>query len=79
MRYEAITGFNTKQVWIYDNKNNSYIDPPTFILEAARTYALNSGEWSWKKEEEYVERIANEQNPDWLHDGNEYFSENFEI
>lgn len=79
MRYEAVVGFNTKQIWIYDNVNNSYIDPPAVILQAARTYALNDEEWSWEKECEYVERIANEQNPDWLHDGNEYFDENLEI
>ena len=67
MRYEAVMGVNTKQWWIYDNENDSYIDPPIDVLEE-----LN------EDEERCMEKI-NKEEPDWLHDGNEYFDEDFEI
>jgi hypothetical protein len=29
----AVTGFNTKQVWVYDNEHDTYIDPPKCVVD----------------------------------------------
>ena len=68
MRYEALLGFNTKQLWIYDSKNDTYIDPPTEVLNEV------------KDDEGKLMEIANAiPEPEWLHDGNEYDAETTDI
>ena len=80
-RYTAMFGPNTKQFWLYDNKKDTYIDPPIEILDE-----LNNIRWKGSKEtsenicaaETRLEEIANT-NPSWLHDGHEYNAEHCEI
>ena len=76
-RYDAMLGFNTKQFWLYDNVNDSYIDPPTEVLEEidAIRYPNGGAETaeSFSAAQRRLEQIANEENPEWLHDGYEYF------
>ena len=80
MRYDAVFGFNTKQWWIYDNENNSYIDPPTEVLNKLKEIEYKDDKRNPDEAGRYLEEIANtEPEPDWLHDGNEYFDEDFEI
>ena len=81
-RYEALLGPNTKQFWLYDNENDTYIDPPTTVLEEMDAIRYKDGEEttdSISEAEAYLERIANEDNPDWLHDGNEYDAEEIDV
>ena len=76
MRYEALLGPNTKQFWLYDNENDTYIDPPTTVLDEAEKIRWADGKEtanSISAAENYLERIANTNpEPSWLHDGNEY-------
>lgn len=76
MRYEALLGPNTKQLWLYDTENDTYIDPPTSVLTEADKIMYAGGEItadSISAAEGYLERVANSApEPDWLHDGNEY-------
>ena len=74
-RYEALLGPNTKQFWLYDSVNETYIDPPTEILKKIDKIRYQNEEEtadSISAAETELERIANEEQPDWLHDGNEY-------
>ncbi len=84
MRYEAMCGPNTKQFWLYDNENDTYIDPPLEVLEEIDKIAYpENGETTAdtiSAAENRLEEIANaEDEPDWLHDGYEYDAEELEI
>ena len=83
IRYEAMLGPNTKQFWLYDGENDTYIDPPIVVLDEAEKIRWKDGEEtadSISEAEAYLERIANaDPEPEWLHDGNEYDVEETEI
>ena len=64
-RYMALLGFNTKQLWLYDEETDEYIDPPSDVLDTLPTWNLVDGSEEAEKE---LARIANEENPDWLYD-----------
>lgn len=82
-RYEALMGPNTKQFWLYDNENDTYIDPPTDILKEVNAIAYKNGEAtsdSYDEAQTYLEGMANTfPEPNWLHDGNEYNAEETDI
>lgn len=59
MRYEAILGFNTKQWWVYDNEEDTYIDPPSSVLESL-------SDETGIAEEQLNNLLVHE--PDWLND-----------
>lgn len=73
MRYDAMYGPNTKQFWIYDNENDTYIDPPANVLERANEIAFGNGctADTMTEAQNYLNALA-EQELDWVHDGNEY-------
>ncbi len=80
-RYDAMIGPNTKQFWLYDNENNTYIDPPIAILREADSIRWKSGTQtaeSISEAEAYLEKLALT-NPDWLHDGYEYPADETDI
>lgn len=83
MRYEALLGFNTKQFWIYDSVNDTFIDPPTEVLVEIEKIRYKDGIETAESidEAEYrLEQIANaDPEPEWLHDGNEYDADTTEI
>ena len=73
-------GPNTKQFWLYDSENDTYIDPPTEVLDEIEKIRWKDGEEtadSIDAVEDRLIELANE-NPDWLHDGNEYDAETLE-
>lgn len=73
-RYEAVFGPNSKQLWLYDNINDTYIDPPKAVLEELDAIRFAGGtetSESLEAAEAKLEEIARG-NPDWLHDGYEY-------
>jgi len=65
-RYLAVLGFNTKQWWAYDEKNDVYIDPPSDVLNSLPDWRDDSD-----KAEKEFQKILNEE-PDWLND-KDYF------
>ena len=65
-RYLSLYGPNTHQLWLYDEEKDVYIDPPLHIL-----YELDKME-DIETAQKRLEEIANNDEPDWLHDGNEY-------
>ena len=80
-RYEALLGPNTKQFWLYDSENDTYIDPPLDVLNEIEKIRWKDGEETADRidaAEDRLVELANE-NPDWLHDGNEYDAETTEI
>lgn len=73
-RFEAVLGFNTKQWWVYDNKLDLYIDPPSEVLDSLPDWR----EDCQKAEEEFQKIIDTK--PEWLNDTHYWFSgEDFEI
>ena len=58
----AITGFNTKQVWVYDNEHDVYIDPPKCVLDE-----IEGKTDSFDEQESLLEDII-KTDPDWLQD-----------
>lgn len=64
-RYDAVMGFNTKQLWVYDNWEDVYIDPPKEVLDSLPPYSTYSGSEDAERE---LARIANEETPSWLQD-----------
>lgn len=72
----AVTGFNSKQVWVYDNEHDVYIDPPKCVLDEIETKA---GCWNFDEQERLMEEVI-AQNPDWLQDeGYTYDAETTDI
>jgi hypothetical protein len=62
MRYLVDLGFNTKQLWVYDEKEDVYIDPPAEILDELDKLDFDEAE-------ERLTQIANaDPTPDWLFD-----------
>lgn len=60
----AVTGFNSKQVWVYDNEHDVYIDPPKSVLDEIESKA---GYWDFDEQERLMEEVI-KTNPDWLQD-----------
>lgn len=60
----AIGGFNTKQVWVYDNEHDTYIDPPKAVLDEIEA---KTEHWDFDTQESLLNEIL-ETNPDWLQD-----------
>lgn len=83
MRYEALLGPNTKQFWLYDVVNDTFIDPPVSVLDELEQIRYPDGGVetadSISRAEARLEEIANEESPSWLHDGNEYPAETTDI
>lgn len=80
-RYEAILGPNTKQFWLYDAVNDTYIDPPKDVLDEIEEIRWANGEEtaeSISEAEARLEELASK-NPEWLHDGYEVQAENYDI
>ena len=80
-RYTAMLGPNTKQFWLYDEEDDLYIDPPKNVLNELEEIRWQGGvetAESIEAAEDRLVELANE-NPDWLHDGNEYDPDEIEI
>jgi hypothetical protein len=60
----AVTGFNTKQVWVYDNEHDTYIDPPKCVVDEVEEKA---GCRNFNEQESLLEEII-ATDPDWLQD-----------
>ena len=75
-RYEVILGPNSKQLWVYDNIRDEYIDPPAKVLEKLDA----DFEWNdWEGKQDALYQIVI-QEPDWLYDEEYIYSaEEFEI
>ena len=63
IRYSVLLGFNTKQLWVYDEEENVFIDPPSEILNE-----INKKFSDIDDEMNYLENICNNDKPDWLND-----------
>ena len=76
MRYEVTWGFNTKQLWVYDNDRDCFIDPPADILnELYKKYILRDIDMEMSALEEIIDN-----DPDWLYDEDYcYYDDDFEI
>ena len=80
-RYTAMLGPNTKQFWLYDEEDDLYIDPPKDVLNELEEIRWQGGvetAESIEAAEDRLVELANE-NPDWLHDDNEYDPDEIEI
>lgn len=71
MRYELLFGFNTKQWWVYDSKQDVYIDIPTKVLDE-----LNNIDFELQ-EDRLAEIIMCE--PNWLNDTEYYYDSDIDI
>lgn len=60
----AVAGFNSKQVWVYDNEHDVYIDPPKCVLDEIEAKA---GYRNFDEQERLMEEII-ATNPEWLQD-----------
>lgn len=73
----AVTGFNTKQVWVYDEEDDSFIDPPASVLDSIDEQVNDSFDF---EEKENLLNVILESNPAWLQDSDySYSAKNFEI
>ncbi len=70
-KYMALLGFNTKQLWLYDEENDVYIDPPAEVLDSLPE--------DQDEAETELARIANEENPDWLLDEDYWYDGDTDI
>lgn len=74
-RYEVLAGPNTKQLWVYDNEEDAYIDPPTDVLDTVMSALGPNKDWD-KARDRLLDIIADE-DPDWLRD-EDYWYEDIE-
>ena len=63
----AVTGFNTKQLWVYDSENDTYIDPPKEVLDEIDAKTKDSDVVDYSEKENLLDEIIST-NPDWLQD-----------
>lgn len=68
-----VYGPNSKQWYIYNEKNDVYIDPPSKVLEEVNNFSNDIDE-----QEEYLETIIASL-PDWLYDEEYWYGENNDI
>lgn len=61
----AVAGFNTKQIWVYDNDHDTYIDPPAAVLKEVDDQVDDW--WDFSKKEDLMDEIIRT-NPEWLQD-----------
>jgi len=72
-RWLPVLGFNTKQWWIFDEKDGCYIDPPASVL--TELDGLENSDLM----EEHLYEIC-ESDPEWLFDEpHRYYDEDIEI
>ena len=72
----SVTGFNSKQLWVYDEENDMYIDPPAEVLDEIDSQTEPR---DWEAKEVLLDEIL-ETNPDWLQDEEyTYSAEDFDI
>ena len=73
--FSVLTGFNTKQLWVYESKHDVYIDPPKSILDELET---KYGRCNSVAEDELMEIVK--QNPDWLYETDYWYNaEDYDI
>ncbi|MBO7212591.1 MAG: hypothetical protein J6V44_16535 [Methanobrevibacter sp.] len=58
----AVTGFNSKQVWVYDDEHDVYIDPPKCVIDE-----IEGKTDSFDEQESLLDEII-KTDPDWLQD-----------
>ena len=63
----AVTGFNTKQLWVYDSENDTYIDPPKDVLDEIDAKTKDSDVVDYSDKENLLDEVIST-NPDWLQD-----------
>ena len=66
-RYEVVLGFNTKQFWVYDSVDDTYIDPPKEeLIEMSKLIGPDGDTYN---AENWLLNIINGDNPpEWLFD-----------
>lgn len=71
LRFDVVKGFNTKQLWVYENENNVFIDPPKEVLD----------EIDKLEEEEQEDKLFEivKTNPSWLYDFDYWYSGEIDI
>lgn len=71
-RFEFVIGFNTKQPYIYDNVWDSYIDPPSEVLDKLS---------DWRDGDEWYKELNAEvsKDPEWLYDRDYWYDGELEI
>ncbi len=79
IRYESSYGPNTKQLWVYDNEQDAFIDPPKEVLdEIEKKFDLNTQNGLFEAEN-YLDNICNNEEPDWLEDEDYTYDEDLDI
>lgn len=66
-RYSVVEGFNTKQLWVYDEEENVFIDPPSEVLNKIKKFS------DIDDAIDHLENICNNKRPDWLNDKDYWF------
>lgn len=74
LNLDSFYGPNTKQLWLYDNTNDVYIDPPAEVLDQLEKKYGNNIEAA---QQELLE-IANKK-PAWLFETNHWYAEEIDI
>lgn len=64
LKLEVVTGFNTKQLWVYDEANDTYIDPPKEVLDEIDA---RFDQHDWDGKEAALQEIV-DTDPNWLRD-----------
>lgn len=72
-RFEFVIGFNTKQPWVYDNVWDSYIDPPSKVLDRLPNWRDDDNKWY----EELQAEVSKD--PEWLYDRDYWYEGEVEI
>ena len=72
-RFEFVIGFNTKQPWVYDNVWDSYIDPPSKVLDKLPNWRNDDNKWY----EELQAEVSKD--PEWLYDRDYWYDGEVEI
>lgn len=72
-RFEFVIGFNTKQPWVYDNVWDSYIDPPSKVLDKLPNWRNDDNKWY----EELQAEVSKD--PEWLYDRDYWYNGEVEI
>ena len=67
LSFDVFVGFNTNQLWVYENNTNTLIDPPSEVLNKVEAMFEDDGDWHYDEQEAELQKIVGT-NPSWLYD-----------
>ena len=79
LSFDCFVGFNTKQLWVYENNTNTLIDPPSEVLDKIDArFADDEVNWHYDEMENELQKVV-DTNPGWLYDKDYWYPGDMDV